>query len=60
MFRDTSLTPDEMELVLHKICNTLKKMAPNEIPPLIYQVLTNRGIGKWRNIGGNVLIGLTW
>lgn len=38
MFRDASLNTDEMDLVLEKICNTLKKMAPNEVPPLIYQV----------------------
>ena len=42
MFRDASLTSEEMELVLAKICATLKKMAPSEIPPLIYQVLKGK------------------
>ena len=38
MFRDASLNSDEMDLVLEKVCEALKKLAPSEVPPLIHQV----------------------
>ena len=41
MFKDASLNPDEMVIVMDKIEVVMKKMRPAEIPPLIYQVKLN-------------------
>ena len=41
MFKDASLNPDEMVIVMDKFEVVMKKMRPAEIPPLIYQVKLN-------------------
>ncbi len=38
MFRDASLSSDEMNLVVEKIGDVIKKLKPDEVPPLVYQV----------------------
>ena len=53
MFRDASLSSDEMDLVLEKVCEALKKLAPNEVPPLIYQVWFFVLLTNYVNLLGN-------
>ena len=38
MFRDSNLNADEMSIVVEKLADVIKKMKPDEVPPIVYQV----------------------